>query len=203
MNNQSVPLRLVFVRHGKASDVEGRCIGQFDAALSREGVSQICSHDWSAYNASEIISSDLSRAQESARLIATQLSLPVSPDKRLREMNFGEWDGRAWKDLEESDGTRLSEWMEHWTTAAAPGGETVDDLFGRVSQFLRSVARPDHNRVRNIIVVAHAGSIRAALCIVRNQAPSTMFDIAVEHAAPIVAELDGALRERLRALLDR
>ncbi|MGV3708466.1 MAG: histidine phosphatase family protein [Gemmatimonas sp.] len=196
-------LQLVFVRHGRASDVEGRCIGQFDAPLSADGVRQVESHDWSAYGADGIISSDLSRAHDSAKLIAAQLSLSVTLDGRLGEMDFGEWDGRAWSELESEDGQRLSFWMEHWQTAAAPGGETVEDLFGRVTQALRWIVGSQHTGALTIIVVAHAGSIRAALCVLRNQPVSSMFDIVVEHATPILVTLDDALRERLRALPDR
>lgn len=41
-----------------------------------------------------IYSSDLKRAVETAQIIGKELNLNVSPDKRLREIDFGPWEGK-------------------------------------------------------------------------------------------------------------
>ena len=183
-------LRLIFVRHGKAEGVEGRCVGHFDAPLSEQGVNEIQALSFSNADATEIVSSDLRRTQQSAQIIAQKLSLPFTTDARLREMNFGDWDGQMWSDLEKSDGARLSAWMEHWTRTAPPNGETVHDLVQRVQSSLGNIIASSIKTDRTIIIVAHAGSIRAALCQFNNIPLAKMFDIIVEHATAILVELD-------------
>ncbi len=185
---------LIFVRHGQAEGVKGRCVGHFDAPLSQQGIDQIQALSFAESNATHIVSSDLKRAQQSAGIIARALSLTPATDPRLREMNFGEWDGRLWSELEQTDSTRLSGWMEHWTAVAPPRGETVSDLAARVRSFLRDMTALTMRADRTIIVVAHAGSTRAALCELNGVPLSNMFDIVVEHATLITAKLGASPR---------
>ena len=177
--------RLIFLRHGKADGVEGRCVGHFDAPLSASGATDIGALEWSVAGETRIISSDLRRALQSAQIVAQKLGVAVSTDSRLREMNFGEWDGRLWSELEAVDLARLSAWMEHWTDAAPPHGESVGDLVARVKSWLCDTLNEASNTDRTLIVVAHAGTIRVALCVLNEIPIGEMFDIAVEHATPM------------------
>lgn len=102
----------------------------------------------------------------------------VTVDARLREMYFGSWEGRTWAELEEQDGPALQEWMQDWTTFRAPGGESFADVVLRVASWLTDLPRDgvDH------VVVAHAGSIRAAAVVLLDLPPSRTFSLAVDHA---------------------
>lgn len=183
-------LRFVFIRHGVATDVEGRCIGHTDVSLSAEGALAIRDLQFDVAP-HRIISSDLARAYESARIIGASTGVFVETDSRLREMNFGVWDGQHWSDLERNDGKRLSQWMDHWITAAPPNGETVDALAHRVAWWLDEQLANDSLHGSTTLVVAHAGSIRAALCVLTGVPLEKMFDINVEHARATVLELSG------------
>lgn len=39
--------------------------------------------------------------------------MPVYPDTRLREMNFGEWEGRTCDAIDAEDGPRWRQWCEN------------------------------------------------------------------------------------------
>lgn len=184
-------MRLVFVRHGAASDVQGRCIGQTDLPLSAKGAREITALQINT-TVRKIVASDLARAHESTRLLAEQLRLSVARDARLREMNFGDWDGALWSELELSDGQRLSDWMDHWRTAAPPNGETVDALAHRVAWWLDEQLVDESLSESTVIVVAHAGSIRAAICLLTGTPLDKMFEIPVEHAHATIVEVSAA-----------
>lgn len=167
---------LHFVRHGRARDVEGRCIGHTDRPLALEGRTELKAlRRQLASSPAHFVSSDLRRARESAGRLTTA---PVAFDPRLREMYFGAWEGKTWAELEEREGPALQEWMQDWTTIRAPGGESFGDVIVRVGSWLAGVSRdgPDH------VVVAHAGSIRAAAVLLLDLPPSRAFSLAVDHA---------------------
>jgi alpha-ribazole phosphatase len=187
---------LVLIRHGAAVSADGRCLGHTDLPLAPSGIDAIAAlaERWHALAPSSrigvparVVSSDLRRASESARIVADRWALPVERDTRLREMNFGEWDGRLWSDIETADGDRLRAWTETWTDASCPGGEALSDVIHRADSWLDETldATPPSS---TIAVVSHAGWIRAALCRVLRAPPSEIFRFAVDHArATVVA----------------
>ena len=169
---------LYLVRHGAAEGCEGRCVGRTDAALSTAGAAplHILRDGWREAPG-RVIASPLARARESAALLAERWSLPVEVEPRLAEMDFGEWDGRTWADLESADGGRLAEWMSAWVSVPAPGGESFADVAARVSDWAGELPREE-----SALLVAHAGSIRALLCTLLELPLDAAFRLRVDHA---------------------
>ena len=100
-----------------------------------------------------VISSDLSRAIVTADKIGDG-RVRLDHDPRLREIHFGDWEDRAFDDVEDTD--RIRAFWETPGTISAPRGENWNTLSARVSAAaddLVSLGHPD------IIVVAHFGSI--------------------------------------------
>ena len=156
-------MRLYLVRHGAAEHATGRCIGHCDIPLSPAGaaaIERIASQVTPVPD--RVIASDLVRARASASLLAQRWKRTVTTDARLREMHFGEWDGLAWTEIERRDPDRLAAWMADWVRVRAPGGESFEDVVARVQEWfaeLQASARDE-----TVVVVAHAGAIRAFLC---------------------------------------
>lgn len=180
---------LIFIRHGQAAGVEGRCIGHTDVPLSPQGIASLHALLLNQ-EITRIVSSDLKRAAESARIIAAGLQLPIEFAARLRELNFGEWDGRTWAELEEFDGERLKLWMDNWTQEAPPAGESMGQFVGRVANWLHDTVQAASAVEHTTLVVAHAGSIRVALSLLRDAPMANMFEIPVPHATPIVVQIN-------------
>lgn len=169
---------LYLVRHGAAEGAEGRCVGRTDAALSPAGAAPLHAlRDGWREAPGRVIASPLARARESAAVLAERWSLPLELDPRLAEMDFGEWDGRTWDDIERADGGRLAEWMSAWVSVPAPGGETFSDVVARVSEWAGELPR-----AQSTLVVAHAGSIRALLCTLLELPLDAAFRLRVDHA---------------------
>ena len=96
-----------------------------------------------------VFSSPLRRARQLAE------ALHPSPviDQRLCEIDFGDWEGRAWNDIERS---LLDAWAADVIGFTPPGGESVASLQRRVIDFATSLAT-----LPAVALVAHAGVLRA------------------------------------------
>jgi broad specificity phosphatase PhoE len=129
-----------------------------------------------------LISSDLDRARASATLLTAS---PVITEPRLREMHFGDWEGKYWAELEREDGDFDGEWSDEWTTIRAPGGESFDDVIERVAAWLDALPLTGGD----FLVVAHAGSIRAAAVVLLGIPPARAFSLTVDHAHVSTFEL--------------
>lgn len=190
-----VPITLHLIRHGDAVDAAGRCVGHHDLDLDERGERRIreLAHHWPAPHPTRVIASDLTRAMRSAVLLAgAWKSGEVRTDARLREMSFGDWDGRTWADLERDDGTRLSEWMAAWQDAATPGGEGFGDVIARVAAWLADTVHEAHaDGVTDLAIVAHAGSIRALLVHALGLPRSAAFKLRVDHGRVTTLAVSG------------
>jgi alpha-ribazole phosphatase len=174
---------LHFVRDGSAEDADGRCIGQTDLQLSAIGRSEIriLSRHLPA-PPFRFISSDLDRARQTANLLT---SAQVTSEPRLREMHFGEWEGKTWARIEEEEPGDGTPFAEYWPSIRPPGGECFEDVIARVRAWLDSLPR----NVGDFIVVAHSGSIRAAATILLGLPASRAFALALDHGSLSTFEL--------------
>jgi broad specificity phosphatase PhoE len=105
-----------------------------------------------------IYSSDTIRAVETAEIVATRFGLEVRQDPRLREVNFGEWEGLTRHEINDRYAGAFSEWDE-CRLAAPTGGETDSAMAERVLEGLSAIAREHGDR--RVLVVTSGGPIRA------------------------------------------
>jgi probable phosphoglycerate mutase len=142
-----------FIRHGiTAWNAEGRLQGQIDIELSPEGSRQAMAladrlaaekQKWDL-----IYSSDLSRAEQTARYIADKIGgTNVITDVRLRERSFGLLEGTT---VEE----RISRWGEQWAELDL-GVESDEHLLARGLSFIEEMCEIHPNQ--NILIVSHGG----------------------------------------------
>jgi len=114
-----------------------------------------------------IYSSDLQRAHETATIIAQQCSLqqPVTLSSAWREMSFGDWEGLTYAQIAEQYKLQLgffSDPINH----SPPDGEPFPHLLQRIqvafTQLVQAETHPNHQG--DIVLVSHAGTLRALLC---------------------------------------
>jgi alpha-ribazole phosphatase len=115
----------------------------------------------------------------SARCLQLSLELNVMPvvDARLKEMNFGDWEGREWNDLPAKE---LDPWMKDFVNNAPPGGESLKDLFARVQQF---VADNLSGKKGPAVILTHAGVIRCFYALVGQVELKDIFTVKVDHGS--------------------
>ena len=159
--------RLIVWRHGRTEwNFTGRFQGQTDVDLDDIGVEQTeaSAPRLAAYRPDVIVSSDLRRAARTAEALAALTGLPVDLDKRLRERDFGPWQGLTRQEIRE----RFPEDLARWHAGEPienPAVETIDDMAKRVCAAFRDVAE----RVGvdgTAVVVTHGGAARAGCACV-------------------------------------
>lgn len=157
-------MKLYLVRHGEVEGTKGRAIGQLDLPLSPAGAHRVraLADTWRGPAPDRLFASDLCRSVDSAQLLASRIGCALKIDPRLRELSFGHWEGIAWDEIHRQDGSRLAAWGERWWEVAPPGGETYADLSGRVLGWFEELAEEEGD-TSVVLVVAHAGSLRALL----------------------------------------
>ena len=147
-------MAVIVVRHPET--VDPRVIaGQSDVALAPHALAALDGIVESLPPVRRLVSSDLSRCRILAEAIAVRRGLACQIDRRWREQSFGIWEGKRW---DEVDGR---EYLEQWTTARPPGGESIGDVRARVAAALQALGD-------DTLVVTHAGPIRCALAIRRD-----------------------------------
>ncbi|MDO4913936.1 MAG: histidine phosphatase family protein, partial [Bifidobacteriaceae bacterium] len=113
---------VIFVRHGRTSyNAEHRFQGHTDIPLDSVGrwqVQQTAQDLQNLYvkNSSRkqvVVSSDLGRAQETAHAFADSLQLEVHLDERVKERNFGAWEGQTLAHLQQEYPEDFLSWMNH------------------------------------------------------------------------------------------
>lgn len=109
-----------------------------------------------------IYTSDLLRAQETARAIAEPHGLQPIADARLREFAFGAWEGLTWAEILAAR-PHLNEANWHHARLYAPeDGENFDAVCARVRSFCDDLAA---RNVGTALAVTHAGTLHALLSV--------------------------------------
>jgi broad specificity phosphatase PhoE len=174
----------ILVRHGETDwNRDGRWQGQADAPLNERGREQArtVAEELAGEPVDAVYASDLSRARETAEIIAARLdSHAVMLDPRLREVHVGGWSGLTMPEIEERYPEEFVRWRAGDPAHDFAGGESYAAMGERVVEALAEIAsrHPDGN----VLVVLHGGSIRGALA----------------HAAGITYAEQGRRRAHLR-----
>ena len=125
--------------------------------------------------------SNLSRAVETAEIVAGVLKTDVRVDERLAESRRGSWEGRSLADIEREDPDAWAAWQRGGAEFRFPGGESLGEHQERVLAALEDVRRSPSPA----LVVAHGGTIRCALCASDPRGLEAFYAISVPNAALI------------------
>ena len=157
--------RLVLWRHGRTEwNEQGRTQGQSDIPLDEVGREQAraAAARLASLNPSAIISSDLSRASDTAAALASLTGLDVTYDPRLREVHFGEREGMRFEESMQRFPDQTRSWMRS-EVVRFPGGETYVETAQRFAEALRAViAGMDEDDL--VVVASHGGAMRVGTC---------------------------------------
>lgn len=96
---------------------------------------------------------------------------------KLKEMNFGDWEGAKWSDIHKES---LMMWTQNFETQAVPNGESLQIFNCRVLEFWHSI-----DVMRDAAIVAHAGTMRMILSKALGIPLNKSFSIAMKYAQVI------------------
>lgn len=177
-------MKLLLTRHGQTDwNSAQRFQGQSDVPLNKAGIQQATAlaNRLLREHINLIYASDLQRARETARLIAVHHACEIYTDPRLREMNFGTWEGLTYKEIQKSDPTTLAAWEADILTTSAPNGETLNQLSARVQSMLNDLR--DQHPDQTVLIVAHGGPLQVLLCLSLNMSPAMYWHLRLSPAS--------------------
>jgi broad specificity phosphatase PhoE len=158
-------IRLLLARHGEtALNSDKRIQGRSDAGLSARGQQQAeaLAQLLAGQELHAVYCSDQQRAWQTAeRIAALHDGLTVNRDPRLREIDFGLWEGLTLEEVQARFAADLNAWQAD-ADAAPTGGETIRAVMERTAGLLEQikVENPD----QTVLLVAHAGVLQAVIC---------------------------------------
>ena len=154
--------RLVLIRHAEPeASVHGRVYGALDVALSKRGL-----HDAKKLASTvrglaldAVYASPLRRAVETAIPLARERGLELTLHEGLREVDFGELEGRTYEEIGEDHADLFRAWATNPSAIRFPGGEDYVGLKARVLTAVEEI----RERTTSAAIVAHGGVNRVVL----------------------------------------
>jgi broad specificity phosphatase PhoE len=139
-----------------------RVAGRRDIGLSAEGRAQAATvaRSLDGVDITEILSSPLPRAVETADILAGPLGLGVVRDPRLVDFDAGSWEGRPHGEIAASP--EYQRFLVNPVDESIPGGERLMDVRDRITASV-SQALADNALGANVLFVSHAGPLRVLL----------------------------------------
>ncbi len=156
---------LYLLRHAQSEyNEKGIFQGRLDSDLTPLGFVQarLVAQELSDKGIQIIYSSPQRRAYKTALTVADVLGLEVIVDERIREMSFGEYEGRHFWTLMEEEGELLRAWLSNPVENPLPTQEDMESFRNRVESFLRDILQERHT---SILIVAHGGTLHALICL--------------------------------------
>lgn len=153
-------MKIIWARHGQTNgNKEGRYIGFTNQPLNKVGMDQakVLSEELKEEKIDIIYASDLTRADETAKITADMFNMKVTIDARLRELNFGAWEDKTYDEIMSLEPTLVTKWIQDPYHISPPGGESLQTLGDRVDSFLEDVKQ---KHARTILIVTHGGPLR-------------------------------------------
>ncbi|WP_142849427.1 histidine phosphatase family protein [Telmatospirillum sp. J64-1] len=182
-----------WLRHAPVPDPEGRIHGRLDLPCDTSETEDFAALARLLPRGAVLVESGLIRCMQTTEALSN-VGLPLPPPiivPAFVEQDFGHWQGQSWSRLQTAKDPDLAAFWQAPATTPPPGGESFSDMVERVKAAIDVLTEENPNR--DIIAIAHAGTIRAALAIALDLPPETALRFAVAPLSLTRLEvMDGA-----------
>jgi alpha-ribazole phosphatase len=168
-----------FIRHGEpegGSKYRGHGV---DDPLTEHGWNQMWNGIGNANHWDIILSSPLARCADFARRLGTERDIDVRFIDNLKEIGFGAWEGMTREQLLSERADEFRRFYENPIANPPEKAERVIDFFVRISIIYDDILNEFINK--RVLVVAHAGVIRAALIHAIGGGPAQMYNLEIKN----------------------
>ena len=152
--------RLWLVRHAAPLVAPGTCYGALDVPADAQDTRAAAERLATALPAGAlVVYSTLQRCELLAHeLQALRPDLTLTLDARLREMDFGRWEGQTWDAIGKS---AIDAWVAGFATHAPGGGESLAHMLHRVAVALQTAREwRTEQAAKDVVWITHAGVAR-------------------------------------------
>jgi len=185
--------KLLLLRHGDIGEqYRDRYIGSTDVSMSPRGHQQVMAVLALLRKGEpcQCISSPMKRCRETAAVIMEAADMKFTVDPDLREIDFGQWEGMTFDEIQEAFPDQTDRWAEFNADFSFPEGEKIADFQARI---IGVAHRLETYPADTIVVCTHGGVIRLLICHFLGLQPWQYILFKVKHASLTTIELfDGS-----------
>ncbi|NDJ54292.1 MAG: histidine phosphatase family protein [Chloroflexi bacterium] len=176
-------LTLYLVRHGETQyNADGRFQGVTDVPLNELGRKQAAAvgERFKSMNFDVIYSSDLQRAQETAKAISAHHQKEIILDQRLREIDFGSWEGLFFREVFVSQREVWERWRAEFDFAPERA-ETLQTTVDKADSMLAHIR--EHHEDQTVVCVGHGGTLRVMVCRLLGIPPQNRWQLQFDNTS--------------------
>ncbi len=154
---------IILIRHGETEwNKVKKYQGHMDIELNDSGRQQAgeAARELANLEIDYFASSDLKRARETAEIIASFHENNVSEFQELREMNFGDWEGKGFEEIKDENSLDFQKWIKDPIKYSPPSGESLEGFQERVLQGFNKILQKGFKRN---VIITHGGVIMVFL----------------------------------------
>ncbi len=177
-------LKLIVVRHAESQwNPIGRYQGLLDPELSERGIKQAeaLAQELKGNGITKIYTSPLKRTYQTAKILSDKLEVPIHREDRVIEIDHGKWSGMLVEDVKKKYPEEFEIWLKEPHKIRFEGGESLEDVFKRVGNFLRYLK--EEHREETVVVVSHTVPIRCMYCALLDVELSKFWSFGCDNAS--------------------
>ena len=179
---------IIFMRHGQAyNNVQKLLVGRnLESHLTDLGREQVrnTSQILKTINIDQIYSSPVIRTVETAEIVSDIINMPFQKDERLFEIELGKLVGMYYEDLINKHGNLFVKFYsddDNENSLLEFEVESFRAVKQRISELLKEISIKHQNE--NVLLVSHLDPIKAAISLIMNIKPSSVYNIQVPNAS--------------------
>ena len=181
-------LTIYLTRHGETEwNIENRLQGSKDSELTASGISdaKLLSKKLAKVSFSKIYTSSSKRAVATANILKNNPSIPIIEEDNLKEINFGDWEGKTKKEINECFENEFeSLWITpHLYDHSQHQGESLLDLRERVGNVIQNIL--NSNEEGNILIVTHAVVLATIVAHLKQSPIEKLWDLPYVHGTSL------------------
>jgi len=156
------------MRHGETLwNVQYKLQGISDIPLNQNGIelAKVTGEALKDVSFDLCITSPLTRAKDTARLVLGEKCIPLLEDPRIQEITFGVWEGLSCKPGQEEIPLDMLQRFFHRPDIYVPpeGGETIEAVCERTKDFFDELVNNEQHRDHTVLITSHGCAVRALL----------------------------------------
>lgn len=183
-------IKLILVRHALTTDNEDKKLsGHIDSCLSKYGIEQV--ENLTKYlentKVDSIYTTTSSRTKDTVKEIAKKRGIMISERELLKEINFGDFEGKTFEDIKINYPNEFNKIIELGYEYKYPNGESLIDSYKRVSIEIDNII--SENDGKEVLICSHGGTIRNIISYLVTNSYEYHWNFKIDNASVTIIDI--------------
>ena len=182
--------KIIIIRHGSVDCKYDDCyLGSMDVPLAQKGLKESAAIGKyiADINCDYIFASPMLRVKQTLETaLAPEKIKDVEYKENLREINFGDWEGKSFPEIKAQYPDEVNSWVEGSHGFSFPHGDKLENFYGRIELFKKTLMETPGS---TIMVFAHGGVILALICSILGLEKDKMLAFKIDRGSISFLEL--------------